>query len=116
MKFALADKYHEKYLGEVVKEVSQDSMWRKRLLEGRYNEQFLLTCKELEALPLHLWTIFSQYGLEFFVSKVHTRPEEFDDRLVIFKFQAKEYPHLVRYSRNDPRISMEEKLDCSDLA
>lgn len=97
MKFALADKYHEKYLDEVVKAVSQDDMWKKRLFEGQYNERFLLTSKELEELPYPLWTIFSQYGLEYFVSKVDVYPEKFDEGLIIFKFEAKEYPHLVKY-------------------
>lgn len=111
MKFALADKYHEKYLDEVAREVSQDSLWRKRLFEGGNNEQFLLTYKELEELPCLLWNIFSQYGLEYLVSKVHACSEEFDEGLVIFKFEAKDYPHLVKYSGNSQQISIEENLN-----
>lgn len=101
MKFALADKFHEKYLEDVVIEVSQDSLWRKRLFEGQYNERFLITFRELEELPCSLWTIFSQYGLEFFVSKVNSCPEEFDEEPVIFKFEAKGFSHIVRYSGNN---------------
>jgi hypothetical protein len=100
MKFAIADKLHEKYLEDVTREVSQDPFWRKRLFEGECNDRFLITYKELEELPGPLWTIFSQYGLEFFVSKVHSCPEEFDEGLVIFKFEAKEFSHLVSYSGN----------------
>jgi len=101
MKFAIAEKLYEKYLDDVVIEVSQDSLWRERLFGGQYNEQFLLTFKELEELPCRLWTVFSQYGLEFFVSKVHSCPEEFDKELIIFKFEAKGFSHLVSYSGNN---------------
>lgn len=97
MKFAIAEKLHEKYLEDVVIEVSQDSLWRVRLLEGKYNERFLITCKELEELPCSLWGAFSQYGLEFYVSKVDSCPEEFDEGLVILKFEAKGFPQLVKY-------------------
>jgi hypothetical protein len=100
MKFAIADKLHEKYLEAVTREVSQDSLWRKRLFEGDYNERSLITYKELEELPCPLWTIFSQYGLEFFVSKVYSCPEEFDEGVIIFKFEAKEFSHIVSYSGN----------------
>lgn len=100
MKFAIAEKICEKYLEDVVAAVSQDSMWRTRLFEGPYNEPFLLTFKKLEELPYQLWTIFSQYGLEFFVSKVHSCPQKFDEGLIIFKFEAKGFSHVVRYSGN----------------
>lgn len=100
MKFAIAEKFHEKYLEDVVTEVSQDSLWRAKLLAGQYNEQFLLTYKELEELPCNLWTTFSKYGLEFFISKVDSCPEEFAPGSLIFKYEAKEFPHVVSYSSN----------------
>lgn len=98
MKFAMAEKLCEKYLEDVVREVSQDDLWRKRLAQGPYDEQFLITYKDLEELPCSLWTAFSQYGLEFFVSKVHSCPEEAREGLIIFKFEAKDFPHVVKYS------------------
>ena len=111
MKFALADKLHEKYLEDVVIEVSQDSLWRKRLFEGEYNERLLITFKELEELPCPLWTTFSRYGLEYFVSKVHSCPEEFDEGVVIFKFEAKEFSHLLMYSGNKQSEITEQNFD-----
>ena len=101
MKFVMAEKFHEKYLEDVVRKVSQDSMWRKKLLEGSYNEHFLMTYKELDELPICLWTTFSQYSLEFLISKVHSCPDKFDERLVILKVEAKEFPHVVKYFAND---------------
>jgi len=102
MKFAIAEKLHEKYLEDVVIEISEDCLWRKRLLEGQYNEQFLVTFKELEELPCRLWTTFSQYGLEFLVSKVHSCPEEFEEGLTILKFAAKDFSHIVSYFGKNP--------------
>ncbi|HWR09873.1 hypothetical protein [Sporomusa sp.] len=95
MKFAIAEKLHEKYLADVVTEISQDSLWRKKLFEGQFNEQFLITCKKLEELPCHLWSPFSQYSLEFFVSKIYSCPEGPDGGCILFEFKAKGFPHLV---------------------
>lgn len=100
MKFAITEKFHEKYLEDVVREVSQDSLWREKLLAGEYNESFLLTYKELEEVPCNLWTTFSKYGLEFLVSKVESCPEEFGPATLIFKFEAKEFKNVVSYSGN----------------
>lgn len=99
MKFAIAEKLHEKYLETVMLTVSQDSLWKKKLFEEEYNEQFLITFKDLEELPYSLWSNFSQYGLEFFVSKVSSDscPEEISPGTIIFRFEAKGFPHLVRY-------------------
>jgi len=103
MKFVMAEKLHEKYLEDIMNGVSKDNLWKKRLLKGQYNERFLITYKDLEEIPCHLWTTFSQYGLEFFISKVHLCPNEFDEGLIIFKFEAKEFPHLVMYSGNSQK-------------
>lgn len=100
MKFAIAEKLHEKYIEDVAIEVSQDPLWEKRLLKGYYNERFLVTYKDLEEIPCPLWTAFSQHGLEYFVSKIDSPPEEFSGGLIIFKFEAKGFPFLVRYSGN----------------
>ncbi len=100
MQFAIAEKFHEKYLETVTMEISQDALWRERLFKGQYYEPFLATYKELEELPCQLWTVFSQYGLEFLVSKVQSCPETFDKESIIFKFQAKGFSNLVRYSGN----------------
>ena len=103
MKFAMAEKLHEKYLEDVVTEISNDSLWKERLLEGQYNERFLITFKELEEVPCHLWNNFSKYGLEFFVSKVHSCSEDMDKEF-IFKFEAKEFSHIVSYSSNNQNM------------
>lgn len=101
MKFAIAEKSHEKYLAEVITAITQDSFWRTKLVQGQYNKQFLVTYKELEDLPCSLWTVFSKYGLEFFVSKVEAIAENVTPGQLIFKFQAKEFSDVVGYSRNE---------------
>ena len=100
MQFAMAEKFHEKYLEDVMKEISQDDLWRQRLFEGKYNEEFLLTYKKLEELPCNLWANFSKYGLEFSVSKVDSCPEKVSEGLIMFKFQAMQFKHIVSYSSN----------------
>jgi len=98
MKFAIAEKSHETYLDDVVTEMSQDSLWTTRLFEAKYDQQFLITYRQLEELPIGLWTLFSKYGLEFFVSKVHSSSKERDKSSIIFKFEAKDFSHIVGYS------------------
>ena len=95
MKFAIAEKLHEKYLAEVVTGISQDSLWRKKILTGQFNEQFLITYKALEELPCHLWRPFSQYGLEFFVARIYSCPEGTDEGCILFEFTAKGFPHVI---------------------
>jgi len=97
MKFVIAEKLHEKYLEDVVMEVSKDSGWKSKLVKGQYNEQFLITFKELEELPCKLWTTFSKYGLEYYVSKVDSCTEQDEDGSIILKFEAKNFPELVKY-------------------
>ena len=96
----MAEKFYEKYLMDVVLEVSKDGLWREKLFAARYNKPFLLTYKELEKVPCSLWTTFSQYGLEIFVSKVNGAPEKITEGLIVFKFEAKGFPHLIGYSGN----------------
>ncbi len=104
MKFAIAEQSHEKYLEETVREVSEDGQRRKKLFEGPYDKPFLITYKELDELPCSLWADFSKYGLEFFVSKVDSDREANDKGQIIFKFEAKGFPHLVQYSCNNKNI------------
>lgn len=104
MKFAIAEQSHEKYLEDTVREVSEDSLWRKRLFEGPYDKPLLITYKELEELPCSLWADFSKYGLEFFVSKVDSGREKSNKGEIIFKFEAKGFSNLVQYSCNHKNI------------
>lgn len=99
MQFAIAEKSHEKYLEDVVREVCQDAGWHEKLVNGPYNKPFLITFKQLEEVPCSLWTDFSRYGLEFFVSKVKSDccPEEARDGEIVFKFEAKEFKDIISY-------------------
>ncbi len=104
MQFAIAEKSHEKYLEDTVREISQDSVWRKKIFAGAYDELFLITYKELDELPCSLWADFSQYGLEFFVSKVDSEREKNNTGQIVFKFEAKGFSHVVQYSCNNKNI------------
>jgi len=98
MKFAFIENVHKKYIDDVVSEISQDELWRERLFAAAYQEQFLITYKELEQLPCRLWEDFSKYGLEFLVSKVENCSEGLNKGSIILKFEAKEFAHLIKYS------------------
>lgn len=95
---------HEKYLEDVAFEISQDSKWRKKLFDGNYDEKLLITYQEISEIPRYLREVFEQYNLEYYVSKTLNCPEGFDNDLVIFKFEAKEFLDLVRYSGNNEKV------------
>lgn len=104
MKFNEKIELHKKYLEDVALEISQDSLWRKKLFEGQYEEKLLITYKEIAEIPGYLTNIFEQYKLEYYVSKTRFCPETFDENLMIFKFEAKGLPDLVRYSGNNETV------------
>lgn len=95
---------HRLYLEDTTIEISQDSFWRKKIFEGCYDEKFLITYKVISEIPQYLKNPLEQHKLEYFVSKVRDCPEKFDNDLIIFKFEAKEFSDLVMYSGNNPKV------------
>ena len=49
-------------------------------------------------MPCRLWNDFSKYGLEFLVSKIENCSEGLNKESVILKFEAKEFPDVIKYS------------------
>lgn len=101
MKNRLRKKNHKKYLDDVALEISQASIWRKRLFQSQYNEFFLVTYERISEVPIYLRAAFSRYKLKYKISKVKSSPEYFDEGLIIFKIEAADYEKLVRYSGNN---------------
>lgn len=97
----LRKKNHKKYLEDVTLEVSISKIWRNRLFESDYEEGYLLSIENKNDIPKYLTKIFNMYKLKYVISKVKSCHEYFDEGLVIFKVNSKEFPNLVRYSGNN---------------
>ena len=100
----LREEYHRKYIDYIV-DISQVSYWRALLFENSYNIKFLISKRTIDKIPIKLRDIFSKYDLKFYVSKVVESdcPENFDG-LVIFKFEAAEFPNITWYSGNNSDV------------
>lgn len=97
----LRKKIHKKYLEDVTLEVSMSKIWRNRLFESDYEEGYLLSIENKNDIPQYLAKIFNMYNLKYIVTKVKSCPEYFDEGLVVFKVNSKDFPNLVRYSGNN---------------
>ena len=43
-------------------------------------------------------------NLQFIVKKVKLCPVQFDEGMIVFKFQSKEFPDIIRFSGNNPNV------------
>lgn len=94
---------YRKYIEDVALDVSVDGDFRKTLAEAPYDSPI-----EIMRANAPQCCYFPD-GLVFFVEKVRECPVIFDNGLIIFKFYAKEFPHIAAYSGNNlAGLSLEE--------
>lgn len=94
---------YRKYIGDVTLDVSVDGGFRKMIAVAPYDSPIEITRANAPQ------SCFFPDGLVFLVEKVRECPVIFDNGLIIFKFYAKEFPHIVAYSGNNLNcLSLEE--------
>jgi hypothetical protein len=86
------EKYHKKYIDDVCSEISQTSYWRNLLFNSNDNVKLLIDLNTYDFIPEYIQEAFREYNLKYYVSKTKECPEVFDPDLVIFRFEAFEYP------------------------
>ncbi len=86
---------YREYIDFVALDVSVDDDFRKMLAEAPYDSAFEITRGNVPQCG------FLPDGLVFLAEKVRECPVSFDEGLVIFKFYAKEFPHITAYSGNN---------------
>lgn len=91
-------KIYKKYIDDIVWEISCDNEIRQLLFSMPYNTPIEISKKTSMNYNEFVNKILSK-NLVFWVEKVHTCPEKFDEGLIIFKFSSK-YGDIVRYSGN----------------
>ncbi len=92
------EKIYRQCIEDVAMEISIDKIFRDRLLNASYGEQLEISQRTANHCK-HLNHILSK-GLVFVVEKVYECTEMFDSDLTIFKFSAKDFPNITRYTGN----------------
>ncbi|MGN1137673.1 MAG: hypothetical protein ACI4SF_15825 [Oscillospiraceae bacterium] len=92
-------KIYKKYMDDIVWEISCNHSIRALLFSMPYNIPIEISLKSQICYNELVNKILSKH-LVFWVEKVYTCPEEFEEGLIIFKFTAK-FRDIVRYSGNN---------------
>ncbi len=99
MKKRILKKIYSKYIEDIAVDISTDCKFRQVLFESQFEEK--LEISRFTAWHcLYLRPILKK-GLVFYVEKVQNCPIAFDEDLTVFKFTAKGFSDLVRYSGNN---------------
>lgn len=69
-----------------------------------YNEKLEITYRNPTEIPKYIQKDITIYKLEFEVMRIRSCKEFFDKELEIFKFQSKEFPAVIRYTGNNPKV------------
>lgn len=73
-------------------------------MEQSYNEKLEITYRNPTEIPKYIQKEITIYKLEFEVMRISSCKEFFDKELEIFKFQSKEFPAVIRYTGNNPKV------------
>lgn len=95
---------YESSISDTAMEISISRPWREKIFKLKKGEQLMISAERAEELPAYIRDEIILHGLTYYVCLADDCPEEFDDGLVVFKFRTKEYPDIVRYSGNNPKI------------
>lgn len=99
MKKRIRKKIYSRYIDDIAVDISTDRKFR-RALSGSPFEEKLEISRFTAWHCVYLRPILKK-NLTFYVEKVQSCPIAFDDDLTVFKFTAKGFPGLVRYSGNN---------------
>ncbi len=91
---------YKKYIDDITMEISQSNEWRELIKNSEFDKYYIVSKDSILPLPEYIKNAVIKNNLQFYVSKVKECDEEFDDDLIIFKFQSVEYKDIVRYSGN----------------
>jgi len=108
MRKRLRKKYHKRYLGDIVYEISISSYWRKRLFLS--SEYSVSNIDKENMYDLHNYSKnkVRSIRLKYYVSLVPFADTkgwgDWDDNLIYFKFQPVEFPRIISFSGNNPNV------------
>ncbi len=94
-------KLYKDLIEDIALEISLDEYWRKKIMKQLINTKIEITYRNLSEIPEYIKKDMMRYKLEFWVMRVSSCKEHFDENLIIFKFQSKDYASIVRFTGNN---------------
>ena len=91
---------YNKYLSELIFDVSRDPVWRARLFSALAWETIPSSAEDLRRRSPGLQRIIRRYNLKFTVFNDGWTNEGF----VVFGFSCVEFPYIDAYSTNNPNV------------
>ncbi len=91
-------------ISDVAMEISVSHYWRKLIFALGENEKLCISKKDANELPSYIKQDIIENDLKFNVKISDSSNESFDEGLVVFEFSSDEYPDIVSYSGNNPRV------------
>lgn len=96
-------------INDVALEISLDSYWRSIIFAAEYYSPIEIRFDDSERLPEYIKSLSANNQIawnkmRFTVQKVISCEKNFDDGLIIFKFQSAEFKDVVDYSGNNPDV------------
>lgn len=95
---------YKENITDTAMEVSISNEWRRKIFQLNKGEYLTISYRQPDELPDYVKNDIILHKLTYCVEIPSECPEKFDEGLVVFKFWAKEYPEIVRYSGNNPDI------------
>ena len=91
-------------ISDVAMEISISHYWRKLIFALGENEKLCISKKDANELPSYIKRDIIENDLRFNVIISDSGNESFDGGLVVFEFSSDEYPDIVSYSGNNPKV------------
>ena len=70
-------------------------------MQQSINTKIEITYRNSCEIPKYIKEDMIRYRLEFWVMRVRSCKEYFDENLIIFKFQSKDYSSIIRFTGNN---------------
>lgn len=91
-------------ISDVAMEISISHYWRKLIFALGENEKLCISKKDANELPSYIKQDIVENDLKFNVKISDSSNESLDEGLVVFEFSSDEYPDIVSYSGNNPKV------------
>ena len=91
-------------ISDVAMEISISHYWRKLIFALGENEKLCISKKDANELPSYIKQDIVENDLKFNVKISDSSNESLDEGLVVFEFSSDEYPDIVSYSENNPKV------------
>ena len=91
-------------ISDVAMEISISHYWRKLIFALGENEKLCISKKDANELPSYIKQDIVENDLKFNVKISDSSNESLDEGLVVFEFSSDEYPDIVSYSGNNPKL------------